>query len=135
MLKLFKEAATLMSRGRFDLRIDLWYHVSTPYLSLYSFVRYDLKRHKTYMFSKIDATNPLCKYLPLRCVKSVQIRSYFWSVFSCIRIEYGPEITPYLDTFHAVLVLLNFFGKLKVLLLFYTAFQQWLSSGIFCASY
>ena len=22
-------------------------------------------------------------------VKSVQIRSYFWSVFSCIRIEYG----------------------------------------------
>ena len=23
------------------------------------------------------------------CVKSVQIRSYFWSVFSCIRIEYG----------------------------------------------
>ena len=48
--------------------------------------------------------------------KSVQIRSYFWSVFSCIRTEYGeirsrlspntgkygPEITPYLDTFHAV---------------------------------
>ena len=74
------------------------------------------------MFSKIDATNPLCKYLPLHCVKSVQIRSYFWSVFSCIRIEYGdllryygPEITPYLDTFHAVLVLLNFFGKLRVL--------------------
>ena len=23
------------------------------------------------------------------CVKRVQIRSYFWSVFSCIRIEYG----------------------------------------------
>ena len=23
------------------------------------------------------------------CVKSAQIRSYFWSVFSCIRIEYG----------------------------------------------
>ena len=49
------------------------------------------------------------------CVKSVQIRSYFWFVFSCIRIEYGdlrnpntgkhgPKITPYLDTFHAVLV-------------------------------
>ena len=44
-------------------------------------------------------------------LKSVQIRSYFWSVFSCIRTEYGgllvfspnegkygPEITPYLDT-------------------------------------
>ena len=49
-------------------------------------------------------------------MKSVQIRSYFWSVFCCIRTEYGdlnsvpspnkgkygPEITPYLDTFHAV---------------------------------
>ena len=54
------------------------------------------------------------------CVKSVQIRSYFWFVFSCIRTEYreivclsvfspntgkyGPEITSYLDTFHAVSV-------------------------------
>ena len=35
-------------------------------------------------------------------VKSVQIWSFFWSVFSCIRAEYGPEKTPYLDTFHAV---------------------------------
>ena len=30
------------------------------------------------------------------CVKSVQIRSYFWSVFPCIRTR------NYLDTFHAV---------------------------------
>ena len=52
------------------------------------------------------------------CVKSGQIRSFFWSVFSRIRTEYGeilylsvfipnagkhgPEKTPYLDTFHAV---------------------------------
>ena len=36
------------------------------------------------------------------CVKSVQIRSYFWFVFSCIRTEYEPKITPYLDTFYAV---------------------------------
>ena len=36
---------------------------------------------------------------------SVQIRSYFWSVFSCIQSntgKYGPQITPYLDTFHTV---------------------------------
>ena len=55
------------------------------------------------------------------CVKSGQIRSYFWSVFSRIQIEYGetrsisrfspnagkygPEITPYLDTFRAVRVI------------------------------
>ena len=25
-----------------------------------------------------------------RCVKSVQMRNYFWSVFSCIWTEYGP---------------------------------------------
>ena len=36
--------------------------------------------------------------------KSVQIWSYFWSVCSCIRTEYGPEITPYLNTFHAVYI-------------------------------
>ena len=43
------------------------------------------------------------------CVKSVQIRSFFWSVFSNIRTEYGeklpqkkPEKTPYFDNFHAV---------------------------------
>ena len=45
------------------------------------------------------------------CVKSV--RSFFWSVFSCIRSEHGdllspntgrcgPEKTPHLDTFYAV---------------------------------
>ena len=31
-------------------------------------------------------------------MKSVQIRSFFWSVFSCIRIRK----TPYWETFHAV---------------------------------
>ena len=60
-----------------------------------------------------------CLILGVHCVKSVQIRSYFWSVFSCIRIEYGPylsvfspntgkygpEITPHLDTFPAVVLI------------------------------
>ena len=40
----------------------------------------------------------------LHGLKSVQTRSFFWFVFSRIRTEYGPEKTPYLDTFHAVLV-------------------------------
>ena len=47
-------------------------------------------------------------------MKSVQILSFFWSAFSCIRTEYedllckiysekyGPEKTSYLDIFHAV---------------------------------
>ena len=39
----------------------------------------------------------------LHCMRSVQIRSCSWSVFSCIRTEYRPEITPYLDTFQVQL--------------------------------
>ena len=34
------------------------------------------------------------------CVKCVQIWSFLWSVFSRIWTEYGPEKTPYWDTFH-----------------------------------
>ena len=29
-----------------------------------------------------------CKQLSQHCVKSIQVRSYFWSVFSCIQSEY-----------------------------------------------
>ena len=50
----------------------------------------------------------ICKRY-LHCVKSVEIPSFFWSVFSCIQTKYGdslgkygPEKTPYLDTFHTV---------------------------------
>ena len=35
------------------------------------------------------------------CVKSVQIRSFLWSE----KGKYGPEKTPYLDTFHVVIYL------------------------------
>ena len=36
------------------------------------------------------------------CLKSVQMRSVFWSVFSLNAGKYGPGKTPYLDTFHPV---------------------------------
>ena len=39
------------------------------------------------------------------CVKSVQIQSFFWSIFSCIRTEntkIWTRKTSYSDTFHAV---------------------------------
>ena len=36
------------------------------------------------------------------CVKCVQIRSFFWSVFSPNTGKYGPEKTPHLDTLHTV---------------------------------
>ena len=48
------------------------------------------------------------------CVKTVQIRSFFRSVFSRIRTEYGPEKTPYLETFHAVV---NFLMNLNMQML------------------
>ena len=38
------------------------------------------------------------------CVKSVQIRSFFWSVFGPNAVKYGPEKTQYFDTFHLVTV-------------------------------
>ena len=44
----------------------------------------------------------------IHCVKSVQIQSFFWSVFSPNTGKYGPEKTPYLDTFHAVIHSANF---------------------------
>ena len=44
-------------------------------------------------------------------MKSVQMRSYFWPVVSCIRTKYGPEITPYLDTFHVVTGLVSVYDK------------------------
>ena len=74
----------------------------------------------------------------MHCVKSVQIQSYFWSAFSRIRTEYGeisyfslfspnagkygPEITLYLDTFHAVIAL--WFFLLLVLIR-----NKWLNSN------
>ena len=33
------------------------------------------------------------QWLSKHCVKSVQIRNYFWSVFSCIRTEYRKILT------------------------------------------
>ena len=76
----------------------------------------------TIHWSVSDAVS--CDIDETHCVKSVQIRSFFWSVFSRIWTEYGqirphlpakylsvfspnvgkygPEKTPYLDTFHEV---------------------------------
>ena len=54
-------------------------------------------------FQNLSALNPniISKYQKIRhCVKSVQTRSIFWSVFSPNVGKYRPENTPYLDTFH-----------------------------------
>ena len=58
--------------------------------------------------------NPKENLFQLHCVRRVQLRSLFGSVFYRIWIEYvfspnkgkyGPEKTPYLDTSHAVLMI------------------------------
>ena len=71
----------------------------------------------SYTYCLISVSAILC---PLHCVKSVQIRSFFWSVFSSIWTEYGDirsispysfrnagkcgtEKIPYLDIFHTML--------------------------------
>ena len=53
-------------------------------------------------------------YHIIHCVKSIQIRSFFWSVFSRIRTDtpdlsvFSPNVGKYgPDTFHAVIVIIN----------------------------
>ena len=74
-------------------------HLNTPQ---------DIKKIRAQLFAL--KSNVICEY---QCGKCVQVWSFFWSVFSHIRTEYGemrspnarkygPEKTPYLDTFHTV---------------------------------
>ena len=80
---------------------------------------FTIETHRQFSTFLVLKPNPeKCEIAHLHRVKSVQNRSNFWSVFSHIRTEHGakylsvfspnagkhgPEITPYLDTFHAVL--------------------------------
>ena len=56
----------------------LYQNVAQQNLNIYQ--KNSRKKHTFYQF--------LFCYWTRHCVKSVQIRSYFWSVFSCIRTEY-----------------------------------------------
>ena len=61
--------------------------------------------------------------LLLICVKSVQTRSYsgpYFPVFGRNTGKYGPEITPYLDTFHTVLLYRLSSTKIYVLVLLHS---------------
>ena len=83
---------------RWQLSVDDTFHVQNHLLPLFKLFIYATPRIPGFH----------------HCMKSVQIPSFFWSVFSRIRTEYGdllfspnagkygPEKTPYLDTFHAV---------------------------------
>ena len=53
----------------------------------------------------------LITIIQVHCVKNVQIRRFSWSVFYVLFVpntgKYGPDKTPYSDTFHAVLILVK----------------------------
>ena len=53
--------------------------------------------------SLVNGTNRVSKNWQLHYLKSAQMRIFFWSTFSLIRTEYGPEKPPNLDTFHTVM--------------------------------
>ena len=69
---------------------------------------------KKYVSSKQWLASSAKLFLVPHYVKNVHIRSFFWSVFSCIWTEYRKyksEISPYLDTFHAVSFLVLVISK------------------------
>ena len=63
-------------------------------------------------------------------MKSVQVRSFFWSVFSRIWTDaenagkYSPEKTPYLDIFHGVSDIVNGSDNAKYLRERYAVLKQ-----------
>ena len=61
-------------------------------VSAFFIIAWDLLISHSHFFSS-KTKNDLIKH----CVKSIQIQSFFWSVFSCIRTEYGEilRISPY----------------------------------------
>ena len=50
----------------------------------------------------------------LHCVKSVQIRSFFWSGFSCIPAEYGDNNGVFIVNFEHILNLVLLFALLTL---------------------
>ena len=83
---------------------------------MFSFEFCKIFRNSYFVKHQQTATLDCWSFL-IHCLKSVQIRSFFWSVFSRIQTEYvylsvfslnagknGPEKTAYLDTFHVVIV-------------------------------
>ena len=54
-----------------------------------------------------------CQFTNVHCVKSVQIRSYFWSVFSHIRNEYGEILRMNMERYFVSLRIQSKFGKTR----------------------
>ena len=100
------------------LQVRLWhkcFHMKLAKIIRTSFLQNTSGQLLLFQDVNLLAANTCQHY---HCVNRVQIESFFWTVFSCIRTEYGdllrksvfspntgkygPEKTLYLDTFHAV---------------------------------
>ena len=57
----------------------------------------------TMKFDKTCITIFLKEWCKMHCMKCVQTQIFIWSMFSPKTGKYGPEKTPNLDTFHAVM--------------------------------
>ena len=58
-----------------------------------------------YLWMSLERFEDLFSFAAPHCAKNVQIRSFFWSLFSSITGKFGPEKTPYLGAFYAVLLI------------------------------
>ena len=106
------------------MQISHWIILSTMSVKSYldKYFYFEKKTNKQpinvyyYKLSTYISQHPLTLIRRLYCVKSFQIRSFFWSVFSRIRTEYRENLliqsecgkirtkkTPYLDSFYALL--------------------------------
>ena len=122
MIKIFKELPINIATNVFkEIPVKIMIKSVHIYFRVHENFQLPCKKWKFSWYSKVcwyytsfKEDDTTCK--SNQCVKSVQIRSYFWSLFSPNRWEYGPEITPYLNTFHAVnyrlISILSNFSKL-----------------------
>ena len=124
----------LSVQGLHCSRVLNWFWL-TCYAMLPKNIHYGIFYYSSLQLAAYTAYN-------IHCVKSVRIRSFFWSVlfphldwirkdtsylsvFSPNAGKYGPEKTPYLDTFHAVI--LQKIANLMVRHLTWRRFLCWLN--------
>ena len=73
----------------YDLMQTICYYERQTVTKLKVYPNLVINSTKFHIRIKQIMTNISLKMFYLHCVRSVQIRSFFWSVFSCIRTEYG----------------------------------------------
>ena len=82
-------------------------HIQNTYLEPSETILFQCMEHHHQVFrkSRVSVSSVDNLVVPVEehelCVKSVEIRSFLWSVFSPNEGKYGPEKTLYLGTFHA----------------------------------